>query len=144
MSERSSWWAGARTPEQRDNNRRFGLFLGVVVVALILVGAITKPSPPVAPAEPIAPQSTAPTSPAPVQFVAGSAPDGEPAVEAQKVIDGQFSGKVCPLVVYARRVGDGSIRASCNDGEWFTVFRLNGKPIALRCKIVEELGVSGC
>lgn len=74
----------------------------------------------------------------------GAAPSGEATVVAQRVIHANFDKRICPLVVSARRVGDGSIRAQCNNRERFMVFGMQGKAIAMRCSIAEQLGVKGC
>jgi hypothetical protein len=71
----------------------------------------------------------------------GPAPDGEPTVIAQKIIRRNFAEDVCSLVVEAHRLGDGSIRAKCNNGE---IFRIIGENIAMRCSVAAGAGVSGC
>lgn len=72
------------------------------------------------------------------------APDGEPTEVAQQIIQDNFSPDVCPLVVDARRLGDGSITATCNNDETFRIFSAEGNGIAMRCAAARELGISGC
>ena len=74
----------------------------------------------------------------------GRAPDGEPAEVAQQIIQDNFSADVCPLVVDARRLGDGSITATCNNDETFRIFSAQGNGIAMRCAAARQLGISGC
>ena len=74
-----------------------------------------------------------------------AAPDGEPTMVAQHAIErAGFQGRVCSLVVSAQRVGDGSIKAICNDQETFRVFSVGGKALAMRCSAARKLGVEGC
>ena len=81
----------------------------------------------------------------PPSISAGPAPDGDPAVVAQKVISANFDQNVCSLVVGAKRFGDGSIRATCNNGESFRVFSVtNIGPVALRCSAAAKEGIEGC
>lgn len=72
------------------------------------------------------------------------APDGEPAEVAQQIIQDNFSPDVCPVVVDARRLGDGSITATCNNDETFRIFSAQGNGIAMRCAAARQLGISGC
>ena len=72
------------------------------------------------------------------------APDGEPADVAQQIIPDNFSPDVCPLVVDARRLGNGSITATCNNDETFRIFSAQGNGVAMRCAAARELGISGC
>lgn len=72
------------------------------------------------------------------------APNGEPAEIAQQVIQDNFASDACPLVVNARRLGDGTITATCNNDETFRVFSMNGTGVAMRCAAARELGISGC
>ncbi|MGX5799644.1 hypothetical protein ACWGS9_00150 [Bradyrhizobium sp. Arg314] len=72
------------------------------------------------------------------------APDGEPAEVAQQVIQDNFTSDACPLVVDARRLGDGTITATCNNDETFRVFSANGSGAAMRCAAARALGISGC
>lgn len=71
----------------------------------------------------------------------GPAPEGDATVVAQKSIRDNFDENDCPLVVEARRFGDGSIRALCNNGETYRVF---GSHYAMRCSAVAALGIHGC
>ncbi|MBZ9725296.1 hypothetical protein LB554_15195 [Mesorhizobium sp. CO1-1-11] len=71
-------------------------------------------------------------------------PDGEPTEIAQQIIQDNFSPDVTPLVVDARRLGDGSITATCNNDETFRIFSAEGNGIAMRCAAARELGISGC
>jgi hypothetical protein len=70
------------------------------------------------------------------------APAGEPTMVAQKAI--QDAGHQCSLIVAATRLGDGSIRAVCNDGEIYRVFNFQGQSLAMKCSALKSLGVSGC
>lgn len=72
------------------------------------------------------------------------APNGESAEVAQQIIQDNFSSDACPLVVDARRLGDGTITATCNNDETFRVFSMNGTGVAMRCAAARELGISGC
>ncbi|TPL00669.1 hypothetical protein FJ938_21990 [Mesorhizobium sp. B2-4-14] len=72
------------------------------------------------------------------------APNGEPAEIAQQIIQDNFPSDACPLVVDARRLGDGTITAMCNNEETFRVFSMNGTGVAMRCAAARELGISGC
>ncbi|RUY96052.1 MULTISPECIES: hypothetical protein [unclassified Mesorhizobium] len=74
----------------------------------------------------------------------GRAPDGEPAEIAQQIIQDNFSAGTCPLVIDARRLGDGTITAMCNNEETFRVFSLDGNGVAMRCAAAREMGISGC
>ena len=75
----------------------------------------------------------------------GPAPEGEATVIAQKVIQAKHDSSACPLVVVAQRVGDGSIKALCNNRETFRVFYLREVGVvAMRCSAVATMGVEGC
>lgn len=79
------------------------------------------------------------------QIVIEPAPDGDAAMVAQEIILRNFEQATCPLVVTATRLGDGSIRAVCNNEEAFRVFSMPEiGPVALKCSAADELGVSGC
>jgi hypothetical protein len=51
----------------------------------------------------------------------GPAPDGDPPIVAERIIQKQ-GFEDCPFVARAWRFGDGSIAARCSNGEWFKVF----------------------
>jgi hypothetical protein len=70
----------------------------------------------------------------------GPAEDGDPAVVAFKVINGNFDDTDCPSVTQAKRLKDGSVYAICSNGERFRVY---GK-ISMKCSAAEKLGVAGC
>lgn len=74
----------------------------------------------------------------------GRAPDGEAAEVAQKVIEQNLAGDDCSLVIEARRLDDGSIRAECNNGETLRIFTQDGEGFAMRCSTARQLGISGC
>ncbi len=74
----------------------------------------------------------------------GPAPSGDPPVVAQRVILDNFEKSDCPLVIKASRVGDGSIKAFCTNGESYRVFSLKGKSLALKCSVALKAGVAGC
>jgi hypothetical protein len=74
----------------------------------------------------------------------GPAPKGEATEIAQKIIHDNFDVSDCPLVVGAKRFGDGSIKAVCNTGEDFRVFSINKKPVAMKCSALKAMGISGC
>lgn len=75
----------------------------------------------------------------------GPAPSGNPAVVAQRIIHANFDNKDCPLVTKADRLGDGSIKAVCNNGETFRVFSVQAiGPVAMKCSAAVQRGVSGC
>ena len=76
-------------------------------------------------------------------IVTGS-PDGNTAAVARAVIRENFEPSDCPSVSDARRLGDGSIKASCSNGDTYRVFALNGKTVAMKCSAAATLGVSGC
>ena len=72
------------------------------------------------------------------------APDGPPAAVAQHVIQENFDPSLCPHVVKAERLGDGSIRATCNNGGIFRVLTVRSGPLAIRCSAVVRMGADGC
>lgn len=79
------------------------------------------------------------------QIAVGPAPSGEPTVVAQTVIQQNFPRAVCRLVIQALRLGDGSIRARCSNGEVFRVARVDPVgPVAMRCSAAVTLGIGGC
>lgn len=77
------------------------------------------------------------------QPVIGPAPNGEPTVVAQKIILENFDPPDCPLVVSAVRLGDGSIKALCTNGETYRVFTVSGQRVAMRCSVANKFG-AGC
>jgi hypothetical protein len=73
------------------------------------------------------------------------APEGEPAIVAQEIIQANFDEPDCPLVVDAKRLGDGTIRASCSSGEIFRVFSMPSMGgVALKCSAALKMGIEGC
>ena len=74
------------------------------------------------------------------------APEGEAVVVARKAIQGNFKKAVCPLVETAQRLGDGSIKARCNNNETFRIFSAGPKKdlLAMRCSAALKLGLKGC
>jgi endonuclease YncB( thermonuclease family) len=105
---------------------------------------VGKPAPERAPERDVAAPSTA--KPAPDRRISvGPAPAGEPVVVAQWVIHDIFEKSDCPHVVSAARVDDGSITATCNNGQTFRVFwNATVGDVAMRCSAALALGVSGC
>jgi tetratricopeptide (TPR) repeat protein len=77
-----------------------------------------------------------------VQLSVEPAPDGDPKVVAAAVISLTFDPPYCPSVARASRLDDGSIKAACSNGQIFWIFAIQDKPFALRCSIIESLGVS--
>lgn len=116
--------------------RTFGWGIIVVLALFVLAGMIggTVKTPGSMKSE-----TTAPTR---VQL--GPAPEGSDAMVAQEAILDNFSKDDCSLVIDAKRFGDGSIRATCNTGEVFRIFTLNGKAMAMRCSALKRLGLEGC
>ena len=82
--------------------------------------------------------------PASSQFT--PAPEGEAVIVAQKAIQANFKKAICPLVETAQRLGDGSIKAKCNNNETFRVFSAGPKKdvLAMRCSAADKLGLNGC
>ncbi len=76
------------------------------------------------------------------QLQVDPAPAGEPTMVAQRIIT--YNEHPCPLVVSATRLGDGSIRARCNNGEVYRVAVMKGIEIAMRCSAAEKMGIKGC
>ena len=81
--------------------------------------------------------------PAKLKQLIKPAPDGDPLQVAQKAIDynfGEMFPGICPVVIDAKRLGDGSIMAICSKtSETFRVFDLitpDGRTtMAMRCKM---------
>jgi hypothetical protein len=96
----------------------------------------------VAPAYSVPPKVAVPTVVAQVGI--GPAPDGEPTVVAQRIISENFDPPDCPLVIRAFRLGDGSIKSFCNNGESYRILSVNAKNYAMRCSVVNKLGPAGC
>lgn len=77
-----------------------------------------------------------------IAFETGPAPAGNAATVAQKIILDNFEKKDCPLITSATRGADGSIKASCSNGESFWVFSLRDHGnIAMRCSAFEKMGM---
>lgn len=74
----------------------------------------------------------------------GPAPEGKAKVVATEVIQFNFDNVVCPKVLVAKRMPDGSITAACTNSEIFRVFSFKGKGVAMRCSVVKALGIEGC
>lgn len=72
------------------------------------------------------------------------APEGEPTMVAQREIQEAHGESLCPLVVDARRLRDGSIKAVCNNQEDFRIFTLQGTTVAMKCSAARAQGISGC
>jgi hypothetical protein len=74
------------------------------------------------------------------------APAGKALVVARKVIGDNFDKSDCPAVTKASRLKDGSIRATCSNGEAFRIFTVVElhKAVAMRCSAAEKIGVPGC
>jgi hypothetical protein len=76
------------------------------------------------------------------KMIIGPAPAGDEAMVALAVIYENFDKAVCPLVTEAHRLGDGAIRATCDNGEAFLIFSASGVgPAALRCSVAWKLGI---
>ena len=72
---------------------------------------------------------------------------GAPAGEARSVAAEAIrphGTTACPRITAAERVPDGSIRATCSNGEAFRVFTAGERVVAMRCSAAAELGVGGC
>jgi hypothetical protein len=50
----------------------------------------------------------------------------------------------CPVVLAARRLSDGSLRAACSNGEIYRIMSLGSRWLAMRCSAAQRLGVDGC
>jgi hypothetical protein len=74
----------------------------------------------------------------------GAAPAGRPATVAQRVIHENFSPSVCERVRSAERLANGSIHATCANGEVFRVFEIGGRAVAMRCSAAARYGIEGC
>jgi hypothetical protein len=70
-------------------------------------------------------------------------PPGDEIQWATVAIQG-FTGHECGRVVEANRLSDGSIRAKCDNGEWFRIDFMNGAPVAVRCTATEKQGITDC
>lgn len=86
------------------------------------------------------------TPPPSAPSVTAARPVTEPASEemrlATRVI--READHPCPMVLAAQRVSDGSVRASCSNGEVYRVMKFRGEWLAMKCSAAERLGVSGC
>ena len=85
-------------------------------------------------------------SPAPVS--AGSPrsqplPDGDPiSIATTAIAEAEHS---CGAVIEADRLGDGSIRAVCDNGEEYRVTHLEGVGrVAMKCSAMRRLKIEGC
>ena len=72
----------------------------------------------------------------------GPAPSGTPATVAARIIAN--ADHPCPKVLDAFRMDDGSVRATCSNGETYRIATLNGTEFALRCSAASKMGVKGC
>lgn len=50
----------------------------------------------------------------------------------------------CGTVTAAIRLSDGSVRATCSNGEIYRVMTLRGELIAMKCSAAERMGIKGC
>jgi hypothetical protein len=77
-----------------------------------------------------------------------AAPKGDAKVVAHRIILENFDRTDCPLIVAATRLGDGSIKAKCDNGQDYRVFSvIKGEKtlrLAMRCSAARSMGVSGC
>lgn len=65
----------------------------------------------------------------------------DPRAAAQSAISSGPDRYLCPLVTAATRLSDGSIRATCNNGESFVVLNRNGQTLAMRCAVARREGI---
>jgi hypothetical protein len=72
----------------------------------------------------------------------GPAPEGEPSRIAFQAIRG--AGFSCGGHPEARRLSDGTIRATCLNGETFRIFTARGQLMALSCSAAARQGIAGC
>jgi hypothetical protein len=72
----------------------------------------------------------------------GPAPAGEPREVARRVIT--ENEHPCPKVKRAFCDQWGAISAIRSNGEDYRVMSVRGKPIAMRCSVVRQLGINGC
>ena len=72
----------------------------------------------------------------------GPAPAGDTARVSLTVL--KEADHPCPRVSSASRMQDGSIRASCSNGEDYRIVSADGRPLAMRCSAARALGVKGC
>jgi hypothetical protein len=72
----------------------------------------------------------------------GAAPLGDPGVVATQVLVN--AKHPCPKIKAAQRNSDGTISALCTNNEDYRLFSLDGKPIAMRCSVIREMGIGGC
>ncbi len=54
------------------------------------------------------------------------------------------AGHPCGTITSATLLSDGSIRATCSNGEAYRVSMIAGELAAMRCSAAARLGVSGC
>jgi hypothetical protein len=76
------------------------------------------------------------------QAVMGPAPSGDPMRVAGHMI--AAAQHPCPRLTAASRLGDGSIRATCSNGEVYRLATVNGEDVAMKCSAAARVGVKGC
>ena len=73
----------------------------------------------------------------------GPAPGGAAAAAVAALIIKE-ADHPCPKVTRAKRLKDGSITATCSNGETYRVATLSKRPFAMKCSAAKALGISGC
>jgi hypothetical protein len=77
-----------------------------------------------------------------MQPVVGPVPQGDPISLAERMISD--AGHSCPELRAADLYGDGSVHATCTNGETYRLVTINGMPLALRCRALTMMGFVGC
>jgi HIRAN domain len=130
----------AKLPEKKNgSNRSFFIFLVLIGLGLSIFSASRDRNPTFS-TKTSGGQSISP----PKDTKASLDLKDSPMAHATKVIRANFEKAVCASVRRASWLEDGSIDAECNNGERFRVFKIGDKDVAMRCKAVAKMGVSGC
>lgn len=72
----------------------------------------------------------------------GPAPKGDARKVARAAIDD--APHPCPKIISAKRLKDGTIKAECDNLEDYRILSVDGQVLAMRCKMVRAMNVSGC
>jgi hypothetical protein len=72
----------------------------------------------------------------------GQAPRGDATAVAVAAI--KAAEHPCGRVTGASRMTDGSVRATCSNGETYRIGTLKGELFALRCSAARRMGIEGC
>jgi hypothetical protein len=72
----------------------------------------------------------------------GPAPKGDARKVARAAIDD--APHPCPKIISAKRLKDGSIKAECDNLEDYRIISARGQALAMRCKMVRAMNISGC